>query len=415
MSEQKRTFGWLKDPHDPRDYLHAPLPRIKAKIPDVVDRTQYLSPRKDQGSEGSCVGFGTTAQYEILARIIYPDIPDNILARNPFAARWNYNGAREIEGRMEEEGAYPRDAFQWCLDNGGLANFPGCLKEQYWPYRASNTVDMRCKASKCNEASHAKEWRIKSYLRVVDGLDGLLAAVAEGPVSIGVPWYRNWMNPKTDGILPKPDGDVVGGHEVCVFGYDVKKQLLMIVNSWGLYWGKQGLGFAPFSSVDQWKKDGGYDAHMVRVEWNGGPSPNPDEPYDPSLINFVRTYHRLTGQSWTQDKDNPDPMGADNPRYQWRYTPDYAGAHEIFSSTFLKNGKAYDGPVRSFTVDEATPPPPPPDETVPEGICESPAEGEHRKVGEEGTVTIFVRKKKDNSKKPNTNAFHYYSYASGSQ
>lgn len=56
MSREKPKdprLGALKDKFDPRDYLHAPLPQIKARIPDVVDRTQYLPKIKDQGNESS--------------------------------------------------------------------------------------------------------------------------------------------------------------------------------------------------------------------------------------------------------------------------------------------------------------------------------------------------------------------------
>ena len=52
-------FGCIKDKFDDRDYLmRAYLPMVG--LPKKIDYTPKLSPVRDQGQEGTCVGFAAS-------------------------------------------------------------------------------------------------------------------------------------------------------------------------------------------------------------------------------------------------------------------------------------------------------------------------------------------------------------------
>lgn len=71
------------------------------------------------------------------------------------------------------------------------------------------------------------------------GIDQALAAVAVGPVITGVSWYEGFDAPDSKGHVAI-GGQVRGGHEFEVVGYDARTQLVEAVNSWGREWGAKG-------------------------------------------------------------------------------------------------------------------------------------------------------------------------------
>jgi len=78
---------------------------------------------------------------------------------------------------------------------------------------------------------------ISSYTHAF-GLDHLLDALQLAPVMIGIPWHQSMFYPDSKGFVT-PDGNVVGGHEVCVRGDDNKTSVL-VRNSWSRQWGLNG-------------------------------------------------------------------------------------------------------------------------------------------------------------------------------
>ena len=55
-----------------------------------------------------------------------------------------------------------------------------------------------------------------------------------------------------NGIMPMPDFSketVVGGHAVLAVGYDEKKQIVLVRNSWGTGWGVKGYFWMPYAYI----------------------------------------------------------------------------------------------------------------------------------------------------------------------
>lgn len=255
-----RQFGWKKDIRDERDFLHAT--RKAVLLPDEVD-LKNLAPVVDQGNEGSCVGQGIGGKLTSTAIRLGVD-PEW------FSRRYIYNGARAYGGYLNEEGAYPRDGYEFLLKWK-------VLKEHAWPYKDNHdNTDPRTRTWE-----PADLWVLDSYVRCVDGIGGIQSALADGHfVSIGASWYDSWSDTDRDGVLPADYSSVAGGHEFYSFGYSIPRQLLFCVNSWGKNWGKGGIFYVPFSAVEAWKKDDGYDAHYGNVSWSGViPEPVPGKKF----------------------------------------------------------------------------------------------------------------------------------------
>ena len=50
-------------------------------------------------------------------------------------------------------------------------------------------------------------------------------------------------------IMPQPGDSVEGGHAVMCVGYDDKKQLFIVRNSWGTSWGDKGYFYMPYQVI----------------------------------------------------------------------------------------------------------------------------------------------------------------------
>jgi hypothetical protein len=78
--------------------------------------------------------------------------------------------------------------------------------------------------------------------------DALLTLSWLGPLGIGVNWLSNMWETDSDGYI-HVSGDPVGGHEVEVTGIDVRRQHVIITNSWGTGWGRNGKAFLSFDDL----------------------------------------------------------------------------------------------------------------------------------------------------------------------
>jgi hypothetical protein len=239
------TFGWHKDPYDPKDYLHK---RGVYPLPDRSNNKHLLTPIRNQLNSSSCVGFGIGININSVLKSlgIYTEWVSPL---------YLYNGARFLEGTLPFDlGCYPKDALDWTLKNG-------ILLEQYWPYAGFDRAAPS--SARMKQAVHYKDF---AYFRCVDGVDGICDALSNGHfVSVGSPWFKEWENTDACGRLAKPTNSSfeIGGHETCYLDYDRPEGIFYCANSWDIVWGDKGCFIMPFESIDIFKQRGGYDAHYV--------------------------------------------------------------------------------------------------------------------------------------------------------
>jgi len=204
-----QQFGWQKDKYDKRDYL---LKRRITPIPDKFSLSQYLTEIRDQGNVGSCVGHGIGINLNSVKMAL--DIFDEWCSPT-----FIYNGARFLEGTLPLDiGCQPRDALDWTSEYG-------ILLEHFWPYDPTKLDQSAPSTERIKKATRYKGFQ---YFRCVDDIDGLCDAISSRHfVSIGTPWFKEWVASPPDGMLPKPTNSsiVAGGHETC-FTIDTKIAML---------------------------------------------------------------------------------------------------------------------------------------------------------------------------------------------
>ncbi|QKV98246.1 hypothetical protein HUT19_41750 (plasmid) [Streptomyces sp. NA02950] len=103
---------------------------------------------------------------------------------------------------------------------------------------------------------------IGSYTHALDA-DALAAALQDGPVLLGLPWFNAWFTPGRDGFVDAVPywrtSGLAGGHEVCAIGLEdvaqypdgrviPERTVLRLRNSWSPSWGHDGDFFLRLST-----------------------------------------------------------------------------------------------------------------------------------------------------------------------
>ncbi len=233
-------LGCRKDKRDDRDYLmRAYLPYLK--IPKKVDYTSKMTPVRDQGDEGTCVGFAS-----VVGMKEYQEKQDyrRTLELSP---RFVYNECKKLDGYPDEEGTEIRIAMK-VLKNLGVC------REELWKYEPHDANGPDAPAGKIK--SDALKNRVKSYARILD-IDELRMALAQkGPCVIGISCFSGIKKTRTGLVpMPKKGERSLGGHAICPVGYDDALKLVKFKNSWSDKWGAKGYGYLPYAYINKYMLD----------------------------------------------------------------------------------------------------------------------------------------------------------------
>jgi len=233
-----RKMGWKRDYPDFRDKVLA-WPRQKTEnLPAKVD----LRPKEhfhiyDQGSLGSCTANAIGAAFH------FDQIRQGITDFTPSRLFIYYN-ERAMEGNIEQDaGAYIRDGIK-------SVNKLGVCNEHEWPYVESKFTHKPSKQS----YEDALKTKATEYARVPQTLEDMKACLNEGyPFVFGFVVMSSFQFPNVAATgqmqMPGPYDFVMGGHAVQACGYDDKKQVFIVRNSWGKHWGDQGYFYMPYAYI----------------------------------------------------------------------------------------------------------------------------------------------------------------------
>jgi hypothetical protein len=94
-------------------------------------------------------------------------------------------------------------------------------------------------------------------------LTGILDALLfQGPVVFGSNWYESMFTPDASGLVTI-SGAVAGGHAYLLNGINMTTRRVRFKNSWGADWGKGGLGYMGFDTLERLLNEQGEAALVI--------------------------------------------------------------------------------------------------------------------------------------------------------
>jgi C1A family cysteine protease len=217
-------------------FMHAHRHEMAVQWPPKVDLSAKLLPALDQGQLGSCE---LNAAAKLLG-FLYPGFEASRLQM--------YYDVRTIEGTVSEDsGCQTRDVFQMLQDTGAMP-------EEAWPYDVSKFTEA--------PPPWPNRKKIKSASRLMNAKEVLSCLASGFPLILGFEVPASFDDPDIakSGVLrfPQKAEPTIGGHGVCVCGYDLhfrdsdvfkasgidpalmSDHALLILNSWSGDWGLGG-------------------------------------------------------------------------------------------------------------------------------------------------------------------------------
>jgi C1A family cysteine protease len=230
----KHKLNWSPSKPDHRDRLFSAHNMVTKVLPKKVDISAGMSPIRDQGELGCCVGESSCASVEFLERQYGTDheFKGSVL----FAY---YNARRD---KRNDTGAEIRDSIKAMAKLGVAVN-------RLWPFNISKFAQ-KPPASAYKEAL---KQLITSYERALNLQEIKAGLASQHPVLIGFTCFESLESDETakTGVVPYPQAHegTIGGHAICLVGYDDTTGLLKFKNSWGKSWGDHGYGYLPYEYV----------------------------------------------------------------------------------------------------------------------------------------------------------------------
>lgn len=232
----KKSYGWLPDIPDPRDFLFTPDPGVEIQA-TVNLSSKFPFPPQNQGNLGSCTAQATIGTLEYLETLA------NMTPIQLSRLFGYYNSRLVLNTVNQDTGATIRDALK-------AINTYGICPEGDWPYQISQ-YKQKPSEKAYSDASGHKEI---VYERL-SSLDEMKSCLSGGfPFVFGFQTYESFessqvaQSGKLD--MPKSGEKIKGGHAVAAVGYDEGTQRFVIRNSWGTSWGMNGYFTMPYTYLD---------------------------------------------------------------------------------------------------------------------------------------------------------------------
>jgi C1A family cysteine protease len=227
------ALGCIKDPYDHRDYSMASFLKA-APLAEEVDHSASLPPVFDQGPAGTCVACAT-AYYD---KTFQKGLEHRWTLGDPehqFSPLYIYSQRRE---QPEDAGMTIREAMKIIQDQGVCSL--ACM-----PY-AVERINVRPSAE---QRKAAAPYRAKSYARINNVLE-MEAYLMTNCFVAGVMVHEQFMD-APGGIIPMPAPgcEFLGGHAICIVGFDQRNRYFKFANSWGTQWGDRGFGYIAYATL----------------------------------------------------------------------------------------------------------------------------------------------------------------------
>ncbi len=230
---RRYALGCLKDPYDHRDYEMSRFLRA-APLPDRIDHSDSLPPVFDQGPAGTCVPCAVAYYDKTFQEGLEHRWPLN-RPDHQFSPLYIYSQRRNKSGDL---GMTIREAMKIVKEQGvcALDRMPYVLEG----LDREPTLEQR---------RAAFPYRAKSYARLTQ-IGEMEAYLAGNCWIAGVMVHEGFMD-APGGVIPMPEAGAgfLGGHAVCMVGYDRRNRMFKFINSWGTQWGDRGFGHIGYAAL----------------------------------------------------------------------------------------------------------------------------------------------------------------------
>jgi C1A family cysteine protease len=217
------------------------LPTMATRKEKRLDYSSEMLPVRNQGEEGSSVAFAFAEALEF-------QIKKKLKQKVVISPRFIYYLARKRDGTLQMDAGTTLQSAISALKS------TGAVPEEAWPYKAGAFQDEPPDA-----VEHARHYRIKSSVRVNNIEEIKSALETYGPLVTGITIYQSAFGPDVakTGCFPLPAASesAVGGHALCIVGYDDDEKLLKAKNHWGAGWGDGGYAYIPYAYAERFLSD----------------------------------------------------------------------------------------------------------------------------------------------------------------
>ena len=228
LDEEELALGYIKSPHDLRDYNYSMLVCNKSKKEKPIEKIlDYQYPILDQGNVGSCLAHALSRMKSyIFGCPIY----------DTFSIGFIY--AYREESDNQTSGLVPRQALKNICKYGDCKQKTFPINEEY----PGIVQTMKTKYNLDSLLKEASQYKSLAYVRLQPEEYKDYIVEFEKPILVCVSVYKNFSEANTNGgiIPPEGKGYYRGGHAMLGIGYD-KNNRMVLVNSYGPNKGNRGL------------------------------------------------------------------------------------------------------------------------------------------------------------------------------
>ena len=238
---------------DVRDYIYRS--NSTEILRESVDLREWDTNIESQGSLGSCSANALTNAYELCVKKLYPKYFTQLSRLFIY-----YNTRAEYGDIQKDEGMFLRDGLK------SLKKFGVCT-EKLWPYDEDKFDDKP--TEDCYK--DAKKRKVLKYQKLISIYYITEVLNNNKPVVFGMEIYDSFMdlNERTSTVsFPGRKEKSMGGHAMCMVGYDLNKRQFLVKNSFGPDWGDNGYCWIPFDYIRQ----EGYDIWTFEITNQTGES-----------------------------------------------------------------------------------------------------------------------------------------------
>ena len=241
--QPKYAYGCKLSRRHIADLSYAP-DLSKAPTMPILSWRSECPPVFNQGQTSSCTGNAAAGVIQ-LSRAL-----DGLsaMASHPSRLFLYYNGRAKRGLTGEDGGASIRDVAEAACELGY------CDEDQHWPFSPDQVTvkpsDEAYVAAKADTGSQFS-WLDMSGPALIAGIKTALAN--KDPILFGITVYESFEGPTAakTGIIPMPQWyeQCLGGHAVCIVGWNDHIKCFEVRNSWGDGWGDKGYCWIPYAFV----------------------------------------------------------------------------------------------------------------------------------------------------------------------